>query len=144
MTFYEASVNARRRVGGGVAAAATSRRTARSTSAGPFRRRARGRPACCSAGFLRREKLSAILRARVAGSGERDRPAGTYEHTDRASDLLRRKRVSVVVGTGVAFCGERASGVRRRRHRRTITTCVSDVRKKGDPGWQSKEMSHKT
>jgi hypothetical protein len=62
------------------------------------------------------------------------------------SDLLRRERerASVVVGTGVAFCGERASGVRRRRHRRAITTCVSDVRKKGDPGWQSKETSPKT
>jgi hypothetical protein len=51
--------------------------------------------------------------------------------------------VSVIVGTGVAFCGERASGVRRRQ-RRAITTCVSDVRKKGDPGWQSKETSPKT
>jgi hypothetical protein len=56
---------------------------------------------------------------------------------------MRRERVSVVVGTGVAFCGERASGVGRRRHRLSITTCVSDV-KKGDPGWQSKEMSPKT
>jgi hypothetical protein len=50
---------------------------------GPFRRRA-------------------ILRARAAGGGKRDRPAGTSEHTDRASDLLRRERASVVVGTGVA------------------------------------------
>jgi hypothetical protein len=59
-----------------------------------------------------------ILRARAAGGGERDRPAGTSEHTDRASDLLRRERASVVVGTGVAFCGERVSGVGRRRHKR--------------------------
>jgi hypothetical protein len=46
----------------------------------------------------------AILRARVAGGGERDRPAGTSEHTDRASDLLgrERERASVVVETGVA------------------------------------------
>jgi hypothetical protein len=44
----------------------------------------------------------AILRARAAGGGERDRPVGTSEHTDRASDLLRRERASVVVGTGVA------------------------------------------
>jgi hypothetical protein len=43
-----------------------------------------------------------ILRARAAGDGEWDRPAGTSEHTDRASDLLRRERASVVVGTGVA------------------------------------------
>jgi hypothetical protein len=50
---------------------------------GPFRRRA-------------------ILRARAGGSGERDRPAGTSQHTNRASDLLRRERVSVVVGTGLA------------------------------------------
>jgi hypothetical protein len=42
--------------------------------------------------------------------------------------------VSVVVGTGVAFCGERASGVGRRRQRRAITTCVSDVRKKATLG----------
>jgi hypothetical protein len=33
----------------------------------------------------------AILRARAAGGGERDRPAGTSEHTDRASDFLRRE-----------------------------------------------------
>jgi hypothetical protein len=44
----------------------------------------------------------AILRARAAGGGERDRPVGTSEHTDRASDLLRRERASVVVGIGVA------------------------------------------
>jgi hypothetical protein len=53
-----------------------------------------------SASFCR----CAVLRARAAGGGERDRPAGTTEHTDRASGLLRRERerVSVVVGTGVA------------------------------------------
>jgi hypothetical protein len=50
---------------------------------GPFRRRA-------------------ILRARAAGGGEQDRPAGTSEHTDRASDLLWRERASVVVGTRMA------------------------------------------
>jgi hypothetical protein len=33
-----------------------------------------------------------ILRARVASGGERDMSAGTSEHTDRASDLLRRER----------------------------------------------------
>jgi hypothetical protein len=72
-----------------------------------------------------------ILRVRAAGGGERDRPAGTSQHTDRASDLMReRERASVVV----SLCGERSSGVRRRRHIRTITACVSDVRKKGDPG----------
>jgi hypothetical protein len=85
-----------------------------------------------------------ILRARAAGGIERDRPVGTSEHTDRASDILRRERVSVVVGTRVTFCGEIVSGVERRRYRREITTCVFDVRKKGDPGWQSKETSPKT
>jgi hypothetical protein len=50
---------------------------------GPFRRRA-------------------ILRARAAGGGERDRQVGTSEHTDRASDLLRIERASVVIGKGVA------------------------------------------
>jgi hypothetical protein len=44
----------------------------------------------------------------------------------------------------MAFCGERASGDGRRRHRQAITTCVSDVRKKGDPMWQSKDTSPKT
>jgi hypothetical protein len=46
----------------------------------------------------------AILRARIAGGGEQDKSTGTSEHTDRASDLLRRERerASVVVGTGVA------------------------------------------
>jgi hypothetical protein len=43
-----------------------------------------------SAPFRRR----ANLRVRVAGGGEQDRPAGTSEHTDRASDLLRRERES--------------------------------------------------
>jgi hypothetical protein len=82
---------------------------------------------------------------RVAGGGVRDRPARTFEHTDRAGDLLRREIASAVVGTGVTtFCGERASGVGRRRHRRAITTCVSDVRRTGDPRWQSKEKSPKT
>jgi hypothetical protein len=42
------------------------------------------------AGFLRRE-IKAILRAYAAGGGKLDRPAGTSEHTDRASDLLRRE-----------------------------------------------------
>jgi hypothetical protein len=44
----------------------------------------------------------AILRARAAGGGERDRPVGTSEHTDRTSGLLRRETASVIVGTGVA------------------------------------------
>jgi hypothetical protein len=119
----------RRRIGGGVAAAVTMRRTAQSMSAlAPFSiAHAAGRPAAALA--FRGEKLSTILRARAAGGGERDRPAGTSEHTDRASDLLWRERASVVIRTRVAFCGERASGVRRRRHRRAITTCVYDVRK---------------
>jgi hypothetical protein len=43
----------------------------------------------------------AIVRACAAGGGERDRPTGTSEHTDRASDLPRRERASVVVRTGV-------------------------------------------
>jgi hypothetical protein len=58
---------------------------------GPFRRRtcAAGRPAAAPA--FRGEKLSVILRAHAAGSGERNRSAVTSEHTDRASDLLRRE-----------------------------------------------------
>jgi hypothetical protein len=69
-------VRARRRIGGAEDGAVDVR-------SGPFRRRA-------------------ILRARAAGGSERDRPAGRSEHTDRASDLLRRERASVVVGIGVA------------------------------------------
>jgi hypothetical protein len=86
--------------------------------------------------FLRR----AILRVRAAGGGERDRPAGTSEHTDRASDLLRRERererVLLSEQEWPSFCGERASGVERIRHRHgdEITTCVSDVRKKATLG----------
>jgi hypothetical protein len=94
MTFYEASVAARRRIEGGITAVATARRTARSTSTGPFRHHARGWLACCSASFLRRE-ISTIIRARIASGDERDRSVGTSEHTDRASDLLRRKRERV-------------------------------------------------
>jgi hypothetical protein len=85
-------------------------------------------------------RCCAILRARVAGGDERDRSAGTSEHTDRASDLLRRERererererVLLSEQEWPSFCGERASGVERIRHRHTdeITTCVSDVRKK--------------
>jgi hypothetical protein len=75
------------------------------------------------------EKLSAILKGRAAGNGEWDRPAGTSKHTDRVSDLLRIERGSVVVGTGVAFCEKRASGVGRISQRRAITKCVSNVRK---------------
>jgi hypothetical protein len=74
-TFYTSRAWPRRRIGGAEDGTVDVR-------SGPFRRRA-------------------ILRARVAGIGERDMPAGTSEHTDRASDLLRRERVSVVVGTGV-------------------------------------------
>jgi hypothetical protein len=53
--------------------------------------------------------LRAILRVRAAGGGERDRSAGISEHTDRASDVLRRERASVVVGTGVALLLQRES-----------------------------------
>jgi hypothetical protein len=58
---------------------------------GPFRRdsRATGRPATAPA--FCGEKLSKILRVRAAGDGKRDRPVGTSDHTDRASDLLKRE-----------------------------------------------------
>jgi hypothetical protein len=51
----------------------------------------------------------AILRACAAGGGERDRPAGTSEHTDRASDLLRREREQVLLSEQEwpSFCEER-------------------------------------
>jgi hypothetical protein len=75
-TFYMSRAWPRRRIRGAEDGAVDVR-------SGPFRRRA-------------------ILRARAAGGGERDRPVGTSEHTDRVSDLLRIERASVVVGTGVA------------------------------------------
>jgi hypothetical protein len=80
----------------------------------------------------------AILRLRATGGGERDRPTWTCEHTDQASDLLRgeRERVLLLKQEWPSFCGERASGVKRIRHRHTdeITTHVSDVRKKATLG----------
>jgi hypothetical protein len=139
-TFYEASTakeEDRRRCRGRGDSAEDGAVDVRS---GPFRRHARvaDRPAAAPAFWG--EKLSSILRVRAAGGGERELPAGTSDHTDRASDLLRRERerASVVVGTGVAFCGERASGVRRIRHRRNNNMRLR-CEKKGDPGWQSKE-----
>jgi hypothetical protein len=71
-----------------------------------------------------------ILRARAAGGGERDRPAGTFEHTNRASDLPRRESECCCRNRSGLASAERASGVERIRHRHTdeITTCVSDVR----------------
>jgi hypothetical protein len=46
----------------------------------------------------------------------------------------------------VTFCGERASGVGRRRYRRAITTCVSDVRKKATLGGNQRRrvLRHET
>jgi hypothetical protein len=87
----------RRRIRGGVAAAAIARKTTWSMSAlAPFAiAHATSRPAAAPA--FSGEKLSAILREHVAGGGEWDRPAGTSEHTDRASDLLRRERERVLL-----------------------------------------------
>jgi hypothetical protein len=111
-TFYTSRAQPRRRIGGAEDGAVD-------VYSGLFRRRA-------------------ILRVWAAGDGKRDRPAGTSEHTDRASDLLRRERERVLLSEQEwpSFCGERASGVKRIRHRHIdqITTCVSDVRKKGDHG----------
>jgi hypothetical protein len=82
----------------------------------------------------------AILRARAAGGGERDRPTGTFEHTNRASDLPRRESECCCRNrTGLASV-ESASDVERIRHRHTdaITTCFSDVRKKATLGANQK------
>jgi hypothetical protein len=88
---------------------------------GPFRRRA-------------------ILRSRASGSGERDRPTGTSEHTDRARDLLRRERVLLSKHEWPSFCEERERGVKRIRHRHTRDNNMRlRCEKKGDPGCQSKE-----
>jgi hypothetical protein len=85
----------------------------------------------------------AILRARVAGGSEQDRPVGTSEHTDRASDLLRRERASVVVRnrSGLAsaerereWCRKDKTQTQRRDNNMRLR-----CEKKGDPGCQSKE-----
>jgi hypothetical protein len=82
-TFYTIRVRLRRRIGGAEDGAVDVR-------SGPFRRRA-------------------ILRERAASGGERDRPAGTSEHTDRASDLLKREteRVLLLEQEWPSFYGER-------------------------------------
>jgi hypothetical protein len=49
----------------------------------PFHRRACGRPAWCSADFLRRESM--IIRVRVAGGGEQGRLAGTSEEREQVT-----------------------------------------------------------
>jgi hypothetical protein len=132
----------RRRIGGGVVTTETTWRTARSTSVVPFHRRARSRPTCCSTGFLRRE-ISVILRARTTGGDKRDRPAGTCEHTDRASDLLRKES---------ECCCRNGSGLPRRvsewcRKEKTKTSNNNihlQLRNKSDPRWQPKETCPKT
>jgi hypothetical protein len=75
-----------------------------------------------------------ILRVHAAGSSERDGPTRISEHTDRASDLLRRERES-------ECCCRNRSGLLRRERVVSegedideITTCVSDVRKKATLG----------
>jgi hypothetical protein len=134
-TFYEASAT-EEDIGGGVAAAATAWRTAQSTSAlAPFAvAHAAGRPA--AARDFSREKLSAILRARAAGGGERDRSAGTSEHTDRASHLLRRERERerVLLSEQEWPSAERERVVLEGEDTDEITTCVFDVRKKATLG----------
>jgi hypothetical protein len=80
---------------------------------------------------------------RAAGGSDRDRPAGTFEHTDRASDLLRRES---------EYCCRNMSGLLRREsewcQKEKTETSNNNVRlrceKKGDPGWQSKETNPKT
>jgi hypothetical protein len=78
-------------IGGGVAAAATTRRTTRSISILAFFAVAHAAGWPATAPTFQGEKLSAILRAHAAGGDERDRPAGTSEHKDRGSDLLRKE-----------------------------------------------------
>jgi hypothetical protein len=89
------------------------------------------------------EKLSAILRARATGGGEWDRPAGTSEHTDQASDLLRKE--------SECCCRNRSDLLWRESERcqkKKTETGNNNVRlwceKKGNLGWQSKETSPKT
>jgi hypothetical protein len=127
-TFYEANaaeVEDRRRR----AAAATKWRTTRSTSVGPFCRRAHatGRPAAAPTFYG--EKLSSILRAHAASGGEWDRPRGDiWAHRSSKWPSKERER-AVFLSEWEWPSTERASGVGRRRQRRAITTCVSDVRK---------------
>jgi hypothetical protein len=79
-----------------------------------------------------------ILRVRAAGGGERDRPAGTSKHTDRASDLVMREREQVLLSEQEWPSAERERVVYRPDNNMRLR-----CDKKGDPGWQSKE-SHPT
>jgi hypothetical protein len=73
-----------------------------------------------------------ILRARTAGGGEWDRPVGTSEHTNRASELLRRERVLLSEQEWPST--ERERVVSEGEDTDEITMCVSDVRKKATLG----------
>jgi hypothetical protein len=86
-----------------------------------------------------------ILRVRAAGGGERDRPAGTSEHTDTVSDLLRRESECCCRNRSGLLQRERESEWCRKEKTETTNNnvCVRFERK-GDLGWQSKETSHKT
>jgi hypothetical protein len=80
---------------------------------------------------------------RATSGGERDRPVGTSEHIDRASDLLRRES---------ECCCRNRSGLLRREsewcRKKKTETSNNKVRlrceKRGDRGWQSKEASPET
>jgi hypothetical protein len=74
------------------------------------------------------------LRTRAADDGEWDRPAGTSEHTDRASDLLRRERENECCCRNRSGLLQRESEWCRKDKTDEITTCVSDVRKKATLG----------
>jgi hypothetical protein len=62
----------------------------------PFRPRACGRPACCSASFLRRE-IKRYPQSARSWRRQTGQLAGTSKNTDRASDLLRRERERVLL-----------------------------------------------
>jgi hypothetical protein len=83
-----------------------------------------------------------ILRVRTAGGGERDRPAGTSEHTDRASDLLRRVSECCCRNGSGLLCRE-SEWCRKEKTETSNNNVRLRCEKRGVPGWQSNEKSHK-
>jgi hypothetical protein len=84
-----------------------------------------------------------ILRVRAAGGGERDRPAGTSEHTYQASDLLRRES-ECCCQNGIGLLWREYEWCQKEKTKTSNNNVRLRCEKKGDPGWQSKDTSTKT
>jgi hypothetical protein len=83
-----------------------------------------------------------IFRVRVAGGREQDRPVGTAEHTHRVSDLLGRES-ECCCGNGSGLLRRQSEWCRKDKTETSNNIVHLQCEEKGDPGWQSKEMSLK-